>query len=143
VRRVVRFGLFELDGESGELRKQGVRIQLQPKVQKLLSVLVENPGKVITREELHRRLWDDGTFVDFESGLNTTATGCGSVLAIRPPAHDLSRRSRASDTALSRPWKLWTCRMPNRRKRLRASRSRPRSATGCGRFTRRQRLPLF
>jgi DNA-binding winged helix-turn-helix (wHTH) protein len=73
VKRVFRFGPFEFDGDSGELRKQGIRIQLQPKAQQLLAVLLENPGTVITREELHQRLWDDGTFVDFESGLNTTA----------------------------------------------------------------------
>jgi DNA-binding winged helix-turn-helix (wHTH) protein len=70
---VFRFGPFEFDGESGELRKQGIRIQLQPKAQQLLAILLETPGSVITREELRQRLWADGTFVDFESGLNTTA----------------------------------------------------------------------
>lgn len=73
VRRVFRFGPFEFDGESGELRKQGVRIQLQPKAQQLLGVLLTKPGSVITREELRQKLWPDGTFVDFESGMNTTA----------------------------------------------------------------------
>jgi DNA-binding winged helix-turn-helix (wHTH) protein/WD40 repeat protein len=73
VRHLFRFGPFEFDAESGELRKQGIRIQLQPKAQQLLAILLENPGSVITREELRQRLWDDGTFVDFESGLNTTA----------------------------------------------------------------------
>jgi len=73
VRRMFRFGPFEFDRESGELRKHGVRIQLQPKVQQLLAILLESPGNIITRDELRQRLWEDGTFVDFESGLNTTA----------------------------------------------------------------------
>lgn len=72
-KRVARFGPFELDLESGELRKQGVRVQLQPKPQQLLLILLENAGTVTTREELQRRLWGDDTFVDFESGLNTAA----------------------------------------------------------------------
>ncbi|MGH9660104.1 MAG: winged helix-turn-helix domain-containing protein, partial [Bryobacteraceae bacterium] len=70
---MTRFGPFEFDDESGELRKHGARVALQPKAQQLLGILLENPGNVITREELRRRLWDEGTFVDFESGLNTTA----------------------------------------------------------------------
>jgi eukaryotic-like serine/threonine-protein kinase len=73
IRQLVRFGPFEFDTESGELRRHGIPVQLQPKVQELLATLIENRGKVISREELQRRLWDDGTFVDFESGLNTTA----------------------------------------------------------------------
>src|SRR5215831_9153672 len=72
-KRVARFGVFELDLDAGELRKQGVRIQLQPKPLQMLAILLERPGEIVTREELRRRLWDDDTFVDYESGLNTAA----------------------------------------------------------------------
>src|SRR5215831_19293165 len=67
----VRFGPFEFDAASGELRKQGIRIRLQPRPTAILRTLLETPGAVVTREELRRRLWPEDTFVDFESGVNT------------------------------------------------------------------------
>src|SRR5437660_1072167 len=72
-KRLARFGVFELDLDARELRKQGVRLQLQPKPLQMLAILLERPGEIVTREELRRRLWDDETFVDYESGLNTAA----------------------------------------------------------------------
>ncbi|HEX2444280.1 MAG TPA: winged helix-turn-helix domain-containing protein [Vicinamibacterales bacterium] len=69
-RRLVRFGAYELDLRAGELRKSGVRLRLQQQPLQLLSVLLERPGEIVTREELRRRLWPDDTFVDFEHGLN-------------------------------------------------------------------------
>lgn len=66
----VRFAVFELDLESGELRKYGVKIKLQQKPFQILALLLERPGEVVTREELQRRLWPSDVFVDFESGLN-------------------------------------------------------------------------
>src|SRR5437867_12230785 len=71
MKRLVRFGVFELDLDSGELRKHGLKIKLQTRSFQLLKALLEVPGAVLTREELRRRLWPDDTFVDFESGLNT------------------------------------------------------------------------
>ena len=68
---VVQFGVFELDRSARELRKQGTRIRLQPKPMQILSALLEEPGRIVTREVLKTRLWPDDTFVDFESGLNT------------------------------------------------------------------------
>ena len=62
-----------MDLDAGELRKQGVRLQLQPKPFQMLAILLERPGEVVTRDELRRRLWDGDTFVDYESGLNTAA----------------------------------------------------------------------
>ncbi|MBV9303723.1 MAG: winged helix-turn-helix domain-containing protein [Acidobacteriaceae bacterium] len=69
--RAARFGPFELSLETGELRKHGVRVKLQGKPFHILSALIEEPGHVVTREELRARLWPADTFVDFESGLNT------------------------------------------------------------------------
>ena len=71
--RGFRFGPFELDRETGELRKHGIRVRLQGKPLQVLLALLERPGQVVTRDELKRRLWTEDTFVDFESGLNTAA----------------------------------------------------------------------
>jgi DNA-binding winged helix-turn-helix (wHTH) protein len=72
-KRLARFGVFELDLDSGELRKRGIRLPLQPKPLQMLGILLERPGEIVTREELRHRLWDGDTFVDYESGLNTAA----------------------------------------------------------------------
>ena len=69
-RQVVRFGAFELDLRVGELRKAGVRVNLQEQPLKVLECLVERAGELVTREELRQRLWQGDTFVDFEHGVN-------------------------------------------------------------------------
>jgi TolB-like protein/DNA-binding winged helix-turn-helix (wHTH) protein/Flp pilus assembly protein TadD len=66
----IRFGVFEVQVESGELRKQGVKLKLQGQPFQALLMLIEHPGQVITREEFRRRLWPEDTFVDFDRGLN-------------------------------------------------------------------------
>ena len=68
--RLVRFDTFELDVGSGELRRAGVRLNLQEQPLHLLTALLERPGKLVTRGELRHRLWPADTFVDFEHGLN-------------------------------------------------------------------------
>jgi DNA-binding winged helix-turn-helix (wHTH) protein/Tol biopolymer transport system component len=65
------FGLFEAYVSSGELRKRGQRVHLQVQPFQLLSMLLERPGEVVTREEVQKKLWPDGTFVDFDEGLDT------------------------------------------------------------------------
>ena len=67
---LVRFGAFELDPRSGELRKAGVRINLPDQPFHVLKTLLDRPGELVTREELRQRLWSAETFVDFEHGLN-------------------------------------------------------------------------
>jgi TolB-like protein/DNA-binding winged helix-turn-helix (wHTH) protein len=64
-----RFGVFEVDPQARELRKGGVRIKLENQPFEILEALLENPGQIVTRGELQRRLWDEGTFVDFERSL--------------------------------------------------------------------------
>jgi TolB-like protein/DNA-binding winged helix-turn-helix (wHTH) protein/Tfp pilus assembly protein PilF len=66
----LRFGVFELDLESGELRKAGVLIHLPPQPVKLLAFLAGRPGQLITREEIRQHVWGSETFVDSEQGLN-------------------------------------------------------------------------
>jgi Tol biopolymer transport system component/DNA-binding winged helix-turn-helix (wHTH) protein len=67
---VVRFGAFECDPEAGELRKSGMKVRLPEQPLKVLLALLEQPGSVVSREELRQRLWPGDTFVDFDHGLN-------------------------------------------------------------------------
>src|SRR6476620_2064646 len=66
---LVRFGVFEADLKSGELRKNGLKIRLPGQPFEVLAAMLERPGEVVTREELQKRLWPDGTFVDFDHSL--------------------------------------------------------------------------
>src|SRR5712675_3519277 len=68
---ILRFGVFEVDVRSGELRKQGVRVKLQEQPFHVLTVLLQCPGEVVTREELRNQNWPPDTFVDFDNSLNT------------------------------------------------------------------------
>jgi TolB-like protein/Tfp pilus assembly protein PilF len=68
---IVRFGDFELDQSIGELRKEGgTKIRLQEQPLQILRILLERPGKIITREELREKIWPSDTFVDFDHGIN-------------------------------------------------------------------------
>jgi TolB-like protein/DNA-binding winged helix-turn-helix (wHTH) protein/cytochrome c-type biogenesis protein CcmH/NrfG len=67
---IFRFGIFELDPRSGELRKQGMKVRLQGQPLEILALLLQRPGETVTREELQKKLWPGDTFVDFEQGLN-------------------------------------------------------------------------
>jgi DNA-binding winged helix-turn-helix (wHTH) protein len=66
----IRFGIFEVDLQAGELRRQGYKVKLQEQPFQVLVMLLERPGEVLTREELQKKLWPTDTFVDFEPGLN-------------------------------------------------------------------------
>ena len=68
--QIFRFGAFEYDPQTSELRKHGLRIKLRGQPNDLLTVLLEHPGEVVTREELQKRLWAADIFVDFEHSLN-------------------------------------------------------------------------
>jgi Tol biopolymer transport system component/DNA-binding winged helix-turn-helix (wHTH) protein len=80
VSRCVRFGVFELDLESGELRKAGARLNLPDQPFRILTALVERPGQLVTREELRERIWSADTYVDFEHGLNAAIKRLRDVL---------------------------------------------------------------
>jgi DNA-binding winged helix-turn-helix (wHTH) protein/tetratricopeptide (TPR) repeat protein len=66
----IRFGAFELDPASGELRKAGVLLKLHPQPFRVLVLLAQRPGQIVHREEIQHCLWGDNTFVDFEGGIN-------------------------------------------------------------------------
>lgn len=68
--QALRFGAFEMDVKSGELRRDGRLVRLQPQPFKVLALLLERPGEVVTRDEIQSKVWAAGTFVDFEQSLN-------------------------------------------------------------------------
>ena len=97
---LVRFGPFELNTATGELRKNGLRIRLQEQPFKLLALLVENPGAVVAREELIRSAWPEGTFVEFDHGLNAAIT------RIRQALNDSAERPRYVETVARKGYRF-------------------------------------
>src|SRR5271167_4298563 len=77
---VVRFGTYEVSLQSGEVRKAGLRIKVQQQPMKLLQILLERPGEVVTREELRSRVWPNESFGDFDQALNISIGKLRSAL---------------------------------------------------------------
>lgn len=78
--RRYRFGTFEADAATGELRRQGLRLKLNAQPFQLLLLFLEHPGQILTRDEIARTLWPDGTFVDFDHGVNSAINRIREVL---------------------------------------------------------------
>ena len=95
-----RFGPFEADGATGELRKNGLRMRLQEQPGRILRALLERPGEMVTREELRDRLWPGDTFVDFERSLNAAVAKLRQVLA------DSAEQPRYVETVTDRGCRL-------------------------------------
>jgi DNA-binding winged helix-turn-helix (wHTH) protein len=68
--RHVRFGVFDVDLQTGELHRKGIRIRLQKQPFQILRMLLEHQGEVVSRDDIEKRLWSANTFVDFSHGLN-------------------------------------------------------------------------
>ncbi len=96
----IRFDSFELDVTSGELRKGGNRLRLQPQPFRVLLLLIERTGQVVTREEIQRCLWKDSTFVDFEHGINF------SINQIRGALSDSAEKPRYVETVPRRGYRF-------------------------------------
>jgi eukaryotic-like serine/threonine-protein kinase len=79
--RRTRFGAYEVDLRSGEIYKHGIRLKLQDQPFQVLAILLEHAGEVVTREELHQKLWPADTFVDFDTGLNSAIKKLRDVLS--------------------------------------------------------------
>lgn len=79
-RNVLRFGTFELDVAAGELRKSGLRVKVQPQPFRILCLLLQNPGELVTREELSAKLWPAETYVEFDRSLNRAIVKLRDVL---------------------------------------------------------------
>src|SRR5215510_13158559 len=98
--QVVRFGTFEVNLRSGELRKGGVRIKLHGQPFEILAMMLERPGQVVTREELRQRLWPTDTFVDFDHGVNT------AIKKLRAALGDSADNPRFVETLPRRGYRL-------------------------------------
>jgi cholera toxin transcriptional activator len=98
--RIIRFGLFEADLLSGELRKNGLKIRLSGQPFQILAMLLEKPGQVVSREELQKKLWPDGTFVDFDHSLNT------AINKIREALGDSAENPRFVETLARRGYRF-------------------------------------
>src|SRR5216117_2008603 len=81
---VYRFGVFQANVAARELRKHGVRIRLPGQPFCILSILLEKPGEIVTRDEMRQRLWASDTFVDFEHSLNTAIKKLRAALGDSP-----------------------------------------------------------
>ena len=95
-----RFGAFEADGATGELRRQGLRIKLNAQPFQVLLLLLDRPGQLLTREEISRELWPDGTFVDYEHGVNS------AVNRIREALGDTAASPRFVETLARRGYRF-------------------------------------
>ncbi|MGC1783655.1 MAG: transcriptional regulator [Acidobacteriaceae bacterium] len=95
-----RFGTFEADASTRELRKQGVRIKLNAQPFQVLIMLLERPGEVLTREQISQELWPEGTFVDSEHGVNS------AVNRIREALGDTASNPRFVETLARRGYRF-------------------------------------
>jgi cholera toxin transcriptional activator len=95
-----RFGVFEADASTGELRKHGIRIKLNAQPFQVLVMLLERPGEVLTREQISRELWPDGIFVDSEHGVNS------AVNRIREALGDTASSPRFVETLARRGYRF-------------------------------------
>jgi cholera toxin transcriptional activator len=98
--RRYRFGVFEADASTGELRRQGMRVKINAQPFQLLCMLLERPGVLVTREEIARALWPDGMFVDFEHGVNS------AVNRIREALGDTATSPRFVETLARRGYRF-------------------------------------
>src|SRR3984885_8723772 len=99
-RQSVRFGEFELDFRSEELRKHGKKVKLQGQPLKILAILLAQPGELVTREALGKELWPEDTFVDFDSGLNS------AIKKLREALGDSRESSRFIETLPRRGYRF-------------------------------------
>jgi cholera toxin transcriptional activator len=95
-----RFGVFEADAATGELRRQGMRVKLNAQPFQVLLMFLEKPGQLLTRDEISRELWPEGTFVDYEHGVNS------AVNRIREALGDTAGSPRFVETLARRGYRF-------------------------------------
>jgi DNA-binding winged helix-turn-helix (wHTH) protein len=95
-----RFGVFELDAATGDLRRKGLRVRLHTQPCQLLLLLLARPGELITRDQIIRALWPDGTFVDYDHGINS------AIARLRDALGDTAGNSRFIETLARRGYRF-------------------------------------
>ena len=98
--RCYRFGVFEADASTGELRRQGIRVKLNAQPFQVLCLLLDRAGELLSREEISRELWPDGTFVDYDHGVNS------AVNRIREALGDTANSPRFIETLARRGYRF-------------------------------------
>jgi cholera toxin transcriptional activator len=98
--RRYRFGVFEADAATEELRRQGIRIKLHAQPFQVLCLLLDRPGELLTREEISRELWPEGTFVDYDHGVNS------AVNRVREALGDTANSPRFIETLARRGYRF-------------------------------------
>jgi len=156
---IFRFGLYEVDLATMQLRKSGIKIKLQDQPFQILTMLLERPGEIVTREELQKRLWPEDTFVVFDVGLNSAVKKLRQALADdsgnprfietlyrratafwrrwKPGPRRAPRRPVATDTLLKR--RGWALSSKRSRRRSRESEFRGTRKNSCQFFSLRRR----
>jgi DNA-binding winged helix-turn-helix (wHTH) protein len=97
---IVQFGVFEVDLRAGELRRNGSKVRLQEQPFQVLAFLLERPSQLVTRDELHARLWPADTFVDFDHGLNA------AIKRLRDALGDSAENPRFVETLARRGYRF-------------------------------------
>ena len=97
---IFRFGLFEADAARGTLTRSGLRVKLQDQPFRVLLVLLERPGEIVSRDELRQKLWPEGTYVDFDGSLNVI------LKKLRAAIDDDSENPRFIETVPRRGYKF-------------------------------------
>ncbi len=120
--QMFRFGIFEADLKSGELRKNGTKIRLQEQPFQVLAMLLERCGDVVTREELREKLWPADTFVDFDHSLNT------AINKLREALGDSASNPRFVETLARRGYRFIAPVQPAERPRVAAVPEPPETA---------------
>jgi Tol biopolymer transport system component/DNA-binding winged helix-turn-helix (wHTH) protein len=107
-RHTVRFGIFEADLQTGELRRNGANVKLQEQPFQVLALLLEKPGEIVTKEELQERIWKEDTFVDFDRSLAT------AISKIRQALGDSASQPRFIETVPKRGYRFLAAGLPAR-----------------------------
>ncbi len=100
--QIIRFGIFELELGSGELRKNGAKVPLQGQPFQVFAILLERPGELVTREELRKKVWPEDTFVDFDHALNTAINKIRAAVGGRRGQPQVRRNSSSPRLSLPR-----------------------------------------
>src|SRR6266851_4758200 len=98
--RHIQFGAFDLDLETGELRRRGRAVKLSPQPLQVLALLAGSPGRLVTREAIRKELWDADTFVDFEHALNFC------IREVRAALRDSAKKPRYIETLARRGYRF-------------------------------------
>jgi serine/threonine protein kinase len=98
--RFLRFGPFQLDMRAGELRRNGVKVRVPDQSIQVLAMLLEHPGEVVTREELHHKLWPNGTIVEFDHSINA------AIKRLRQALEDSAEEPRFIETLPRRGYRF-------------------------------------